>query len=217
VPDIHPLAAGYLERLRREARTLPRAGRADLLADIEAHLAEATSPAMSDAEILSVLDRLGDPAEIIDAQEPRSVNAPSARRGMHEWVAIFLLLFGGFAFGIGWVCGLVLLWSSNAWRARDKVIGTLLVPGGLASVLFLSLFLVGSSGNGRTCHGFAAPVSVNGHPVTAPRASRIVCTGTASTGPHILGIVLAIVLVITPILTSVYLARTADRMVPATS
>ncbi|MDX6315571.1 MAG: hypothetical protein QOF44_5035, partial [Streptomyces sp.] len=40
--------------------------------------------------------------------------------------------FGGFLLGIGWVVGLVLLWSSRRWTPIDKLLGTLLVPGGLA-------------------------------------------------------------------------------------
>ena len=53
-------------------------------------------------------------------------------RGTREWAAIFLLLFGGFALGIGWVVGLVLLWSSRAWSTLDKLVGTFVLPGGLA-------------------------------------------------------------------------------------
>lgn len=31
-----------------------------------------------------------------------------------------------------WVVGIALLWRSRAWTTRDKLVGTLLVPGGLA-------------------------------------------------------------------------------------
>ena len=204
--DIHPLAAEYLERFRREAQTLPRAARAELLADIESHLTEATSPEMSDAEVLTELDRLGDPAEIIDAQQPARGAVPPARRGTQEWSAIFLLLFGGFIFGVGWIFGLVLLWSSNAWRTRDKWIGTLLFPGGLVGVFFLvGGLLVGTSTSG--CSSIAKPVSVNGHAAQ----HLLVCTGGGSTGTEILGVVLLIVLVAIPILTAIYLARQAGK------
>lgn len=210
-PDIHPLAADYLERLRREAHTLPRAARAELLADIEAHLAEATSPEMSDAAVLTVLDRLGDPAEIIDALEPAPRAVPSERRGLHEWAAIFLLLFGGFIVGVGWIFGLILLWSSNAWRTRDKWLGTLVVPGGLAGVVFLGLGVAGTS-IGSSCVSPATPVVIGGgHPVSAPRVHDLVCTGSSGAGPDILGIVLAVVLVAAPILVAIYLAREAGK------
>jgi hypothetical protein len=135
---LHPLAADYLERLERAARRLPRGERRELVEEIGAHLAEATDADMSDAEALSVLDRLGDPEEIVDAQLPTAPARPD-RRGLQEWAAIFLLLFGGFAFGLGWILGLILLWSSSAWSARDKLIGTLIVPGGLATAFVTTL------------------------------------------------------------------------------
>jgi hypothetical protein len=148
---VHPLAADHLDRLERAARRLPRDERRELVEDIGAHLAEATHAGMSDAEALTVLDRLGDPEDIVDAQLPVQPYR-SDRRGLHEWAAIFLLLVGGFLFFVGWLAGLVLLWSSRAWNTRDKLIGTLIVPGGLATVLPLML-LVGSP---QTC------TSING-------------------------------------------------------
>ena len=41
-----------------------------------------------------------------------------------------MLLLGGFVFLIGWLVGVVLLWTSKIWTLRDKLIGTLVVPGG---------------------------------------------------------------------------------------
>lgn len=66
----HPLVADYLRRLAEEARRLPDAQARELLSDIEAHLADALGGAGStptEAEIRQVLDRLGDPAELVDA------------------------------------------------------------------------------------------------------------------------------------------------------
>ena len=58
---------------------------------------------------------------------------------MHEWAAIILLLFGGFVFGVGWLAGLILLWSSRNWNVKEKWLGTLVVPGGWATVWFVLL------------------------------------------------------------------------------
>jgi AcrR family transcriptional regulator len=187
---MHPLAAGYLDRLEDAARQLPRGERRELIEDISAHLAEAIDPGMSDAEALTVLDRLGDPEDIVDAQLPEEPYRAD-RRGVHEWAAIFLLLFGGFLFFVGWIGGLVLLWSSRAWNTRDKLIGTLIVPGGLATVLPLMLIV----GTTQRC------TSLNGgiqH-----------CTPGPSTIHQILSIALVAFLVLGPICTSVYLARRA--------
>ena len=186
---MHPLAADYLDRLERAARRLPRGERRELVEDISAHLAEAINPGMSDAEALTVLDRLGDPEDIVDAQLPDEPYAPD-RRGIHEWAAIFLLLFGGFLFFVGWLAGLVLLWSSRAWNARDKLIGMLIIPGGIATA-FAALLVLGTAqectSNGRVQH----------------------CTPGPSTGHEIISWIVLAVCVLGPICTSVYLARRA--------
>ena len=101
---LHPLAADYLERLRRAGRGLPPGRRRELLAEIEGHLSEAIEPGASDAEALTVLDRLGEPEAIIAAEMPPPDELQD-RRGTREWTAIILLLFGGFIFVVGWFAG----------------------------------------------------------------------------------------------------------------
>lgn len=192
--ELHPLAADYLDRLLDETRRLPPRASRELLSDIEAHLAEATAPTMSEADVLTVLDRLGDPGEIVDAQAPRDIPSGRSHRGIHEWAAIFLLLLGGFIGGIGWVAGLVLLWSSGAWRTREKLVGTLVLPGGLSA--FFIVLLVTPLSNGGTCEAI-----VNGFQGT---------TGPCG-GPDILIIVELALLFLTPIGTAMYLARQADQ------
>jgi len=187
---LHPLAADYLDRLDHAARRLPRGERRELVEDISAHLAEATNAGMSDAEALTVLERLGDPDDIVEAQLPEEPYRAD-RRGVHEWAAIFLLPLGGFLFFFGWVVGLILLWSSHAWNTRDKLIGTLIVPGGLATVLPLGLL----TGSAQECASF------NGGPQH--------CTPGPSTIHQILSIALLAFLVIGPICSAVYLARRA--------
>ena len=74
---LHPLAAEYLERLRRAGRGLPPGRRRELLAEIEGHLSEAIDPGASDAQALTVLDRLGDPEAIIAAETPQRTSSRS--------------------------------------------------------------------------------------------------------------------------------------------
>lgn len=56
--------------MRRAGKRLPRGRRQELLTEIEAHLHEAIAPEATDAEALTVLDRLGGPEEIIEAEQP---------------------------------------------------------------------------------------------------------------------------------------------------
>ena len=192
---LHPLAAEYLTRLRRAGRGLPPGRRRELLAEIEAHLSEAIDPRASDAQALTVLDRLGDPEAIIAAETPQSDQLPE-RRGRKEWVAIGLLLFGGFIFVLGWFGGLILLWSSRAWTTRDKWIGTLVIPGGLATSVVIGLIAIGAPTK-KLCHAFNGGAQ---H-----------CTNAAgqSTPSSSLGVAVFALLVLAPIATSIYLARRA--------
>jgi hypothetical protein len=94
---LHPLAADYLERFRSAAEGLSPERRDDLAAEIESHLAEALPSGATEAQVRSVLDHLGDPAEIVAAEEsaPESVvpghprltsSTDSAPRRRHRWV-----------------------------------------------------------------------------------------------------------------------------------
>lgn len=48
-----------------------------------------------------------------------------------EVATIPLLAVGAILFSVGWFVGVMLLWRSPVWRLRDKLIGTLVLPGGL--------------------------------------------------------------------------------------
>jgi hypothetical protein len=198
----HPLAEDYLRRLRRAGRQLPSERLRDLVAEIDAHLAEAIPPGTSDRAALEVLERLGSPEEIVEAELPPAPPGATDRRGWREWAAVILLPLGGFALGIGWLIGLILLWTSRLWTTRDKLIGTLIVPGGIAT----TLFVVFETGTKRSCRQFTGPV----HPPTS--ASTIVrCTpsGGPSTATTLFHIVLVAFFVLGPIVSAVYLARRA--------
>ena len=151
---LHPLAAEYLQRLQRAGRDLPPGRLRELLTEIEGHLSEAIDPTASDAQALEVLDKLGEPEAII-AAETQQPDEPAERRRTTEWTAIFLLLFGGFIFGVGWLAGLILLWSSRVWTARDKWLGTLVIPGGLATSVLIGLIALIDTGSKKLCQGFA--------------------------------------------------------------
>jgi hypothetical protein len=193
---LHPLAADYLQRLRRAGRGLPPGRLRELLAEIEGHLSEAIDPSASDVQALTVLDKLGEPEAII-AAEASQPDEPPARRGTREWVAIILVLLGGFIFVVGWFVGLILLWSSRAWNTRDKWIGTLVIPGGLATGVLIGLIAVGAPTK-KLCSGVAGGVQ---H-----------CSNAAAqnTLPPILGVTVFAVFVLLPVATSIYLARGAS-------
>jgi hypothetical protein len=202
--SLHPLARDYLKRLNKAAANLPRARRKELSEEIEAHLSEALPAGTSETTALNVLERLGEPAEIV--AEAGTGQTPAVRAGLCEWMAIPLLLIGGFIFVFGWFVGVVLLWTSRIWTLRDKLIGTLVVPGGLATGAFLMAFAVTTSGG--ECSSFTT-TTVGPHGVEAVNAGSE--CGSSGGGVNYLALVLLALLVVLPILTSIYLGRRATR------
>jgi hypothetical protein len=77
------------------------------------------------------------------AAEERMKRAPADGS---EWSIITLVAIGAFFVGIGWVIGVVLLWRSRVWSVTDKLIGTLLWPGGLVTGLVFALGLAQAGG-----------------------------------------------------------------------
>lgn len=189
----------YLDRLDRELADLPRSRRREIVDEISGHIEEARAAGADDeVSLRSLLDRLGDPADIAaDARERFDVRR--ARAGAREIAALVLLLVGGLLLPVlGWFVGVVLLWASAVWTTRDKLLGTLVVPGGLALPLFLALF----------------PVYVEscvGEIDATTGAATEVCTGGPSDAMQILGPILLVVLLVAPLATTVYLARRMRR------
>jgi hypothetical protein len=177
---------------------LPAQRRDEILGEIEEHIASglAEFPQPTDADIRNVLERVGDPADIAAEARDRFGIKP-AKRSWTDPAAIILLLIGGFTI-FGWFIGVVLLWISDTWNTRDKMIGTLVVPGGLAGALGVGLMASGVRG------GSCGPVEVTVAP--APCA-----TAAASVG-DVVGLVLAVLLVSAPIVTAVYLSLRLHRV-----
>jgi uncharacterized membrane protein len=147
------LVERYLKHLDVELDDLPHARRSEIVGEIAGHIAEARANLEheTEADVRNILEGLGDPAEIAaDARErfevPEPAVAPSFKPGAVEIGALIMLLVGSLVLPLfGWVVGVILLWVSNAWNVRDKIIGTIFIPGGLG-VPFAVLFLVGAVG-----------------------------------------------------------------------
>jgi uncharacterized membrane protein len=197
---------GYVKRLNRELGDLPRDRRREVVDEIREHIGEARAelPAETEAELRNILDRLGEPAEIAaDARERFGV--AGRRRSGLDIVALVMLLVGGVILPVvGWFVGLVLLWMSRAWNVRDKLIGTLVLPGGL--VIPFGVIVLSS--------GTSACVTTQ-RPVGQGATLTQTCSGGLSTSAEVLWIVLLVVLAVVPIATTIYLARQRNNAAPA--
>ncbi|WP_127355602.1 hypothetical protein [Actinacidiphila soli] len=130
---------------------------------------------------------------------PPAAGASGAGVGGLEIATVVLLLVGGFLFGIGWIVGLILVWSSRRWTPVDKLLGTLLFPGGLV----LPVLAVGGL-------LYAASGSCSDDFAQAGKGAVVQCTSDGGVNP-VLGIVIMALLVIVPIATGIHLVRRARR------
>jgi hypothetical protein len=189
----HPLVREYLHRLERATAALAPDERADINDGIRSHLLEALADAETDADVANTLNALGDPDEIVGVQpQPGSTTG----RGVFEIVAVVFLLIGAFIVpGVGWIVGVVLLWVSKAWTTGQKVIGTLVLPGGLAAPVLAWLFPITTETCTQTSSG--------------DFDNLMVCTSGAP--PLWVVVPLFAILAIAPVVTAIYLLRTAAR------
>lgn len=144
----------YLGRLEHSLSDVPAAQRKVIIAEIVTHIDEALAeePDDSEASVRNVLDRVGDPEEIAsEAREDLDIRRP--RPSVLDALALVLLLIGGFLYLVGWIAGVVFLWLSDVWSTRQKIIGTLFVPGGLVAPLILFLGSVNFTGTSCSTSG----------------------------------------------------------------
>jgi uncharacterized membrane protein len=137
----------YLHDLEEELRDLPPTRRRELLEEIREHIGEALAeiPEGEEAGVRNVLERVGEPAVIAEEARER-FGISRAKPGIREILTLILLPLGGFLWIIGWAVGAILLATSTVWTSREKVIGLLVVPGGL-----LPAFLFGFMSSGKLC------------------------------------------------------------------
>jgi uncharacterized membrane protein len=138
----------YLTRLADAAQALPPDRRAELLSEIREHIAAAIAEAdgADEVAVRTMLDRLGQPGDIVAAaveddppKDPANASTSQThQRGLGlEIAAVVMLTLGSLIPVFGWAVGVVLLWSSGLWRRSEKVLGTLIFPGGPGLALFL--------------------------------------------------------------------------------
>ena len=192
--EVDALILRYLQDLERELYDLPANRRQELLDEVGEHIATARAglDPETEAGVRTMLERLGDPADIAaEARERSGVQRPPARPAT-PWLEVIAIVLLVIPFA-GWVVGVVLVWLSRLWTTRDKLIGTL---GGMSWVL---------AGLGTV--------------MTSAGGSRVV--GSAPLGPSetsLMGVVLVVAPFVLPVLAAIYLGfrlRGRDAAAPA--
>jgi hypothetical protein len=129
------LVQRYLAQLDAALQGVDASRRDEILAEVHEHIEEGRDRLDTDdaASVRTLLDKVGDPAAIAaEAGAP----PPDSRR-WDEW-APWLIIFGPVASGLGWIAGILILWTSPTWSKRDKLVATFVSPAGLVA-LFIGL------------------------------------------------------------------------------
>ena len=200
------LIEDYLKRLNRELRDLPRTRRRELVDEIAQHISEARAglAVEDEATIRMLLDRTGSPEDIA-AEALGRIDGRSRGAGWKEVGALILVPIGGVILPVlGWFVGIALLWISDAWNTREKLLGTLLFPGGLLIPAALGVMASESSGCGTIVN-----------PQLSPQTAAVKCPPAG--GTEAWEIALVVILIGVPILMVVYLARRMRRVMPVTA
>ena len=127
------LVRRYLAQLDTALRGVDAPRREEILADVHEHIEEGRTGLDPDdtAGVRTLLDRVGDPAAIAaEAGAP-----PPGSRRWDAW-APWLIIFGFIASGLGWIAGVLILWTSPTWSQRDKLIATFVPLAGLVALFF---------------------------------------------------------------------------------
>jgi len=144
------LVQRYLAQLDIALQGVDTTRREEILAEVHEHIEEGRTGLDPDdaSSVRTLLYRVGDPAAIAaEAGAP-----PRGSRRWDEW-APWLIIFGPVASGLGWIAGVLILWTSPAWSRRDQLIATFVPLAGLVALFFgLVAALRGSAG----CTGHVA-------------------------------------------------------------
>jgi hypothetical protein len=127
------LVRRYLAQLDAALRGVDASRREEILAEVRGHIEEGRTELNPDdvASVRTLLDRVGDPAAIAaEAGAP-----PPGSRRWDAW-APWLIIFGPVASGLGWIAGMLILWTSPTWSRRDQIIATFVPLAGLVALFF---------------------------------------------------------------------------------
>jgi hypothetical protein len=186
------LVRRYLAQLDAALRGVEAPRRQEILADVHEHIEEERTglDPGDTASVRTLLDNVGDPAAIAaEAGAP----PPSSRR-WDAW-APWLIIFGPIASGLGWIAGMLILWTSPTWSRRDQLIATFVPLAGLVALFF---GLVAALGGSAACPGHALRVTAG-------------CTTRGITLPLGVAILLAVAGLAAHLLPPIHLMRTRRR------
>jgi hypothetical protein len=198
--DDDAVISNYLKRVRRAARLLPRGRREWVITQVGERLADVLETSDGGTrDVRAALARFGEPKDVVLAVDG---HLPGTEASWVEYAAVLLVLAGGVLWKFAWLAGVTLLWVSPRWRWPDKLLATLVWPGGLIVANLLagrysgtSLFASGGPGYFR------------------PRVSTVDFLINSTLGhPALRHLLVLLLAAVPPVLIAVWLLRRARRL-----
>jgi len=222
---VDSLVDDYLAHLHAASRALPPDRAWELVEGIREHISAARTEgaAGDEAEVRAMLARLGTPEEIVAAAQ-EAAGTPGASSPFRppaprleqpgtgrEAAAVTCLTAGSLVPLVGWVVGVVLLWTSGRWRTWEKMLGTFVVPGGPGLVMLLGLTMPARVCTGTTSGSVMVVGGPGGTQTTElPTTSVTSCSGGFPlSGRAELAVLVA--LLVAPFVVGVFLYTRARR------
>lgn len=206
------LVSDYLQRLDAALTGVPPDRRDEIVGEIRSHIEEQRAALQdeTDADVYNLLERVGEPYALATAarsessvpDEPLNVRS---RAGAVEVLALVLT-------PLIWPVGVILLWTSSAWNTRDKLIATLVPPGGYLglllgfSILELAAF---KSMTVSSCGGVI--IDSHGNVIKESCAGTTPPLGWEQALITIAAVGITVILLLLPVLVGIYMARRLGR------
>jgi hypothetical protein len=197
--DDDAVITSYLLRVRRAARRLPRSRREWVVTQVGDRLSEALEADNGGTrDVSAVLRQFGEPKDVVLAVDG---HVPGTEARWMEYVALLLVLVGGVLWRPAWLAGVTLLWVSPRWRWPDKLLATLVWPGGLSVANLIS---------GR--YSVTSLFASGGPGFFRPRVSTVHFLINSTLGhPALRHLLVLLLAAVPPVLVAIRLLRRARR------
>jgi len=190
------LVDDYVKDLDSELRRLPDNRRREILEEVRQHISEARAAleAETEANVRTVLELLGDPAEIATEAKKRFGVVDKPGTPLLEIATVVLMIIPF----VGWAVSTVLLWMSNLWTRRDKIIGT------IGALAFLPVGAIGVASIRPEVQG---PLAVEdaGPGIDASTVGSLVSDSPVDGDVGLLELWMIFIILAIPIATAIYL------------
>jgi hypothetical protein len=203
--------AEYLADVDAAARDLPSFARREMVTSLTNHIAEVTAErnVTTADEARRLIAEIGEP-EVLVAEARAAEGDATAEdekadvRSVLGWMTV-----GTLVPFFGWYQAALRLWRSRAWATRDKVLGTILFPGGPWAALVVAVVVLSNSGEICSYSETGQTDGPGGSPVGTPLTSRA-CQSTGAL-PVWLARSLAVVILLSSLAGPAWLAYRSRR------